>query len=90
MYSADMTDKENFFDFWNTVVKKDFPKARIAYKHQSKLMRFISKFVSLYSPGFMSHVTTVVGNTVYFPSESYLESSYQAALKIACHEYVHY
>lgn len=90
MYSVDRSDKENFFDFWSTVVQADFPKAKIAYKDKSKFMRFLGKIVSLYSPGFMSYVTTVIGNTVYFPSEDYLKDNYQAALKIACHEYVHF
>jgi len=90
MYSSKNTDKENFLDFWETVVQVDFPKSKIAYKNKSKLMRFLSYFVSLYSPGFMSHVTTVIGTTMYFPSETYLEGNYRAALKIACHEYVHF
>jgi hypothetical protein len=85
-----MADKDDFFDFWRSIVLVDFPKAKIKYKNESKLMRFLSHFVSLYSPGFMSHVTTVLGNTVYFPSESYVESGYKSATRILAHEYVHF
>lgn len=89
MHDKSASDKQNFEDFWQTVVLKHVPNAKIAFKSQSKLMRFLSHIVSLYSPGFMSHVTTVLGNTIYFPTKEFLESNYSGCLKIVTHEFVH-
>jgi ABC-type multidrug transport system fused ATPase/permease subunit len=89
MYDKHASDKQNFVDFWQSVVLKNIPEAKFAFKNESKLMRFLSHIVSLYSPGFMSHITTALGNTIYFPTKDFLESNYTGCLKIVAHEFVH-
>ena len=89
MYDPSSPAKLNFDDFWHSVVLKEIPNAKIMYKNESKLMRCLGCIVSLYSPGFMSNMTTVIGNTIYLPTRDYLESNYVKCLKIVMHEFVH-
>jgi hypothetical protein len=85
MYNKDYSAKDNFDSFWNEVVLKKFPKAKIKYKDESNLMSFLGWF----SPNFYENMTTVIGQTIYFPSKEKLEKDYPQGLRILAHEFVH-
>jgi hypothetical protein len=60
----------------------------VKYKDESLLMRLIGKLM-FYNPGFSTHVITTIGETVYFPSRSFVEDSYQESWMSLAHELVH-
>jgi hypothetical protein len=74
--------------FFNNVVKRNFPEAKIKYKDKSPLMKFLGS-VLFFNPAFMSRFTTVLGTTVYFPNPKWLANDYGGAIRILAHEFVH-
>ena len=83
MQQACATQEENFESFWKEVILKKFPKARIKTKDQSKLMRFLG----LFSRSFYRNLTTVIGNTIYFPAKQDYRT--WSGLRTLAHEFVH-
>ena len=60
----------------------------VKYKDESWLMKLIG-WVMFYNRGFMAQVITTFGETVYFPSRTFVESDYQASWMTLAHELVH-
>ncbi len=69
-------------------VGRELYDVKIAYKDESKLMRFLARLL-FFNKGFMTRYTTVIGKTVYFPSREWLSQNRDAAAMTLCHEYVH-
>lgn len=67
-------------------LKAKYPKFRIVKKEDSRLMRFLNIFLKWITPGFMTHVTTTIGYTIYQPS-SYIGT--KTGYKINRHEEIH-
>jgi len=84
-----MADVDYFNNFVENVAKKLIPDIKITFKNKSWLMHFIAFFIYLINRRFMSQYTTVLGNTVYFPSKTWLEGNYRRATSIIAHELVH-
>jgi len=61
---------------------------KIAFKNESKLMRFLS-WVIFFNKGFMTSYITVIGKTVYFPSREWIDAHRDSAARTLCHEFVH-
>ena len=80
--------KDNVDHFWDNVVLKHFPDARLKYKDQSLFMRILGVLLFI-NPAFMSKFTTVIGNTVYVPTAKWVEDSPLRALFVLTHEFVH-
>lgn len=64
------------------------PKFNIKFKDKSLLMKIIGALL-FFNKDFMKTYTTTIGNTVYFPSKQFIESSPESALIITAHEYRH-
>lgn len=71
------------------VIQKDVPKFTVAFKDQSALMKLLGFLARPFNATFMTSYTTTLGNTVYFPTESFYESYPDKTLRILAHEYVH-
>src|SRR5271169_3622060 len=71
-----------------TASKKYFPKLQIKYKDESWGMRLISKLL-IFNHGFMTHYTTTVGDTIYFPSERFVKCHPISSSVVLLHELVH-
>lgn len=65
-----------------------FPGIKIAYKDQSILMKILS-FIFYFSKGFKNEYTTMIGNTIYFPSKTYVNHHPISALIAVLHDVVH-
>lgn len=57
----------NRFDDYVVTLKEEFPKFKIVEKEASGFMKFLNFFARLWSPTFLTNITTVVGYTVYMP-----------------------
>lgn len=68
---------------------QEFKGFRVRYKDQSLLMKVFNWVLGVFNPTFMTNYTTVVGNTVYFPSKFYVVRDYHRAWRILAHEMVH-
>jgi hypothetical protein len=62
---------------------------RIRYKDQSWEMQLLGLLVLPFCPDFLTRYTTVLGQTVYFPSRAFVEADPERALRIMAHEAVH-
>ncbi len=62
---------------------------KIRYKDQSSFMRFLGIVLYPMNRHFMTHYTSTIGNTVYFPSEKYVQEDEVNALRVLAHELVH-
>jgi hypothetical protein len=77
--------------FKEEVIKKVlsyFPDFKIKFKNESWLMKFIS-FIMFFNKDFSKSFTTTIGNTVYFPSEQFINTRAISSLVILMHETVH-
>lgn len=70
------------------VVHKYFPDVQINFKNQSTFMRVLSKIL-FFTPSFMTDYTTTIGDTVYYPSSSFVNGHPASASIIFLHEIVH-
>lgn len=61
----------------------------IKYKHESDFMYLVNFFVKWFCPTFMADYTTVIGNTIYFPSRKFVFESENSSMRILAHEIVH-
>lgn len=66
--------------------KTYFPKLEIKFKDQDPLMKFLGKLM-FFNPGFMTSFVTTIGNTIYVPTQSYLE--HNSAPEVLIHECTH-
>jgi len=70
-------------------INKRNPKYNVKYKNSSLLMKVLSGLMFL-NPKFKTQYVTTVKNTVYFPSEEYLNEMNQGTLLgVLVHEFVH-
>lgn len=60
----------------------------VKFKDQSYLMKILG-FLLFFNPKFMTSYTTVLGNTVYFPSQAWLAERKDASARVLAHELVH-
>jgi hypothetical protein len=65
-----------------------FPNLTIAYKDQSPLMRFLGKLL-FFNPQFSNFYTTTIGNTIYYPSQSFIDEMEGSSSIVLLHELVH-
>lgn len=70
-------------------VRKTVPQFKLAYKDQSAFMKVLGFFMTAFNPGFMTDYTTTIGNTVYFPTQSFYEIQTRASFTVLAHEMVH-
>lgn len=74
-------------DFIN-YIQKYLPKFKLAFKDQSKFMKFLGK-IMFFNKDFMTRYTTTIGYTVYVPSKEKYDADPDAYLDIITHEFVH-
>ncbi|HAN31088.1 MAG TPA: hypothetical protein DCQ06_05770 [Myxococcales bacterium] len=68
----------------------EFPAFRVAYKQDSLLHRIIGVLLRPFNSRYLSHYTTVLGATVWFPSRSWTEQVGDRKIyEILRHEAVH-
>ena len=85
-----MGSKDRFYSFWNEVIVSDFPDAKIKYKEDSTLMKFLYySILWIFNRKFMTHYVTVLGTTVYFPGKTSNEANYFNLVGTLAHEYIH-
>jgi len=80
--------KENIDHFWQNVVIKHFPDAKIKYKNKSIFMRILGVLL-FFNPSFMQKFITVLGNTIYVPNKEWMEKNHLVTLFVLSHEFVH-
>lgn len=61
----------------------------IKYKDESWEMQVLNLFVIWFCPNFLTQFTTVIGNTIYFPSRAYVRWNPDGAMRTLAHEVVH-
>lgn len=74
---------------FQAAVQKDVPSFKLAYKDTTWWMKVLGFFSAPFNPTFMTGYITTLGNTVYFPSQSYYEGSPKSSFSVLAHEYVH-
>jgi hypothetical protein len=62
---------------------------RIKYKDEAWEMQLLNLFVLWFCPGFLSRFTTVIGSTIYLPSQAYVRQHPESAMRTLAHETVH-
>ncbi|MEL7064628.1 MAG: hypothetical protein AAFP00_12885 [Bacteroidota bacterium] len=62
---------------------------QIKFKDESWEMQVLNVFIVWFNPHFMTSFTTVIGNTIYFPTQSYIAHNPQSAMRTLAHETVH-
>lgn len=62
---------------------------KIRYKDESWEMQLLNVLVLWFCPNFLTQFTTVIGNTIYFPSRSYIRWNPDGAMRTLAHEFVH-
>jgi len=83
-----MTDyTQKFYDL-EAVIKERVPDFEIKFKDESRFMKILGK-VLFFNKAFMTHYTTTIGKTVYFPSRALFEQYPGAYFYTLAHEYVH-
>jgi hypothetical protein len=65
-----------------------YPSLQIKYKNQSALMKVLGKLL-FFNPDFMTNYITTIGDTVYFPSTSFVSLHPISSEVALCHELVH-
>jgi hypothetical protein len=70
------------------VVHKYFPDVQIDYKDQSTFMQVLGKIL-FFTPSFMTNYTTTIGDTIYYPSSSFVNNHVASTFVILLHEIVH-
>ena len=61
---------------------------KFKFKDESPFMRFLGVAL-FFNPKFMTNYTTVIGDTVYFPSRKWMKKNENSAAAVLCHELVH-
>lgn len=65
-----------------------FPNLKIAYKNESKFMKFIGTLL-FFNKAFMTTYITTIGSTVYFPNAEYVNNNDKEASIVLLHEITH-
>lgn len=65
-----------------------FPDLKIKYKDESLLMKIMSKLL-FFNKEFMTGYTTTIGNTIYYPSRSFIKARPVSSSVVLLHELVH-
>lgn len=65
-----------------------FPTLQIKYKDQSAFMKFLGALL-FFNPGFKNSFITTIGNTIYWPSEQFVQNNPNAVSEIFIHECTH-
>lgn len=76
---------------FNELVEKAktyFPELQIKYKDQDTLMQVLGK-IMFFNPKFMTSYVTTLGDTVYFPSEQFVQDNPVAVSGVFIHECTH-
>lgn len=68
--------------------QKHFPDLQVKYKDQSSFMKLLGTLL-FFNKSFMTDYTTTIGSTVYFPTESFVNSRPISASIVLLHELVH-
>lgn len=83
-----MIDVEQKLSNLLTAMKGDFPNFKIISKEESTFMRLLSK-VLFFNKGFMTRFITVIGQTIYVPSNDWITFNPGGALIVLAHEWMH-
>lgn len=83
-----MINQEKFDSFWNQVVLKNFPDAKIKYKDESFFMKILGALM-FFCPSFMTKFITVLGTTIWLPTRGWIEEYPKRAIFVFAHEFVH-
>lgn len=70
-------------------IEKHFPEFEVRFKDESKFMRVLGLLMHPFNSGFMTHFTTTLGSTVYFPSRARYEAEAGTSFVTLSHELVH-
>jgi hypothetical protein len=65
-----------------------FPNLKIAYKDQSTFMKLLGTLM-FFNPGFMTSYITTIGNTIYWPTEQFVQQNPESVSEIFIHECTH-
>lgn len=76
------------FDSFLLHMRNEGHKIKIAFKDESFLMKILG-FLLFFTKDFMTRFTTVLRNTVYFPSREWLKKHDKKAVRVLAHEIVH-
>ena len=60
----------------------------IKFKDESRFMKALG-YLLFFNPKFMTRFVTVIGKTVYFPSQQRVDQDPDSAAQVLCHELVH-
>lgn len=71
-----------------TAAQKYFPGLQVKYKDQSTFMKVLGT-IMFFNPSFMTDFITTIGNTVYFPTASYIGKNQNSSSITLLHELVH-
>lgn len=76
--------------FWalDTKIRERVPDYKIKFKNESTFMKILGKIL-FFNKDFMTHVTTVIGKTIYFARRDWFEADPGRYFYTLCHEYVH-
>jgi hypothetical protein len=64
-----------------------FPKLRVKYKNQSKLMKFLGALL-FFNKDFMNNYVTTVGSVIYFPNQHFIKLRPVSSVVLFLHELV--
>lgn len=68
--------------------KTYFPDLQIKYKDQDPLMKILGTLL-FFNPGFKNQFITTIGDTIYWPSEQFVQNNPKAVSEIFIHECTH-
>jgi hypothetical protein len=68
--------------------KTIFPNLQISFKDTNWFMKLLGTLL-FFNPGFMSKYITTIGDTIFFPSQSYIDARPTSASIIILHELTH-
>lgn len=70
-------------------VEKAVPGVRVRFKTDSFLQKVLGFLSFPFNPKYMTHFTTTLGKSVWFPSKEFYEGQPQSSMKVLAHELVH-
>jgi len=72
----------------NYTKNRYFPELDIKYKNESFFMKILS-YILFFNKSFMTLYITTIGNTLYYPSEEFVQSRKFSSLVVFLHELMH-
>lgn len=70
-------------------IRQSHPKLKIKFKDESKFQQFIGKIAKPINKEYLTQYTTVMGNTIWFPSRDLYEKNPRQSATILLHEWIH-